>query len=37
MDIPEGAEASLVGIGQWREGITFGKFSELTVRKHHSK
>ncbi len=37
MDLPAGTDASTVGIGQWKEGITFGEFSELTVRKNYSK
>lgn len=37
MDIPEGIDARDVGIGQWRQGISFGEFSELTVKKHHQQ
>lgn len=37
MDAPAGAEPESIGIGQWKEGITFGEFTELTVKKYHSQ
>ena len=33
MDVPEGADEAAVGIGQWVPGITFGKFTERTMKK----
>lgn len=36
MDIPLGAEAAKVGVGQWRPGLDFGQFSELTVQQYYS-
>ena len=35
MDLPAGADAKTVGIGQWQENITFGQFSELTIKKYY--
>lgn len=31
MDIPPGSDPEAVRVGQWRPGITFGEFTELTV------
>ena len=36
MDIPSGAEATKVGVGQWQPGLDFGQFSELTVKQYYS-
>ena len=36
MEIPSGAEAAKVGVGQWRPGLDFGQFSELTVQQYYS-
>ena len=36
MDIPAGAEAAKVGVGQWLPGLDFGQFSELTVKQYYS-
>jgi hypothetical protein len=35
MDLPEGADAARVGVGQWRPGLNFGQFSELTIRNYY--
>lgn len=35
MDLPKGADPGFVGIGQWKQGINFGEFSELTIQQHH--
>ncbi|KAK9785183.1 hypothetical protein WJX73_001207 [Symbiochloris irregularis] len=32
MAMPEGADAASVGIGQWRPGLSFGEFADLTVQ-----
>lgn len=36
MDVPEGADAAAVGIGQWVPGISFGHFTERTMQKTYS-
>ena len=36
MDIPLGVEAAKVGVGQWRPGLDFGQFSELTVQQYYT-
>lgn len=36
MDPPLGADAASVGIGQWKRGINFGEFSDLTVKRNFS-
>lgn len=35
MELPEGAEAAEVGVGQYRPGLNFGQFSELTVKRYY--
>ena len=35
MDVPPGMPASEVGVGQWRPGLDFGQFSELTVQHYY--
>lgn len=35
MDVPPGIAASEVGVGQWRPGLDFGQFSELTVQHYY--
>ena len=36
MDVPPGADAEYVGLGQWAPGIIFGHFSELTISHHYN-
>ncbi len=33
MELPEGVQAAEVGLGQYRPGLNFGQFSELTVKR----
>ncbi|BDA45318.1 hypothetical protein COCOBI_07-1050 [Coccomyxa sp. Obi] len=35
MELPEGAQAAEVGVGQYRPGLNFGQFSELTVKQYY--
>ncbi len=35
MDVPAGADASSVGVGQWVPGLTFGEFAERTVGNYY--
>lgn len=37
MGVPEGTNPGRIGIGQWRQGINFGEFSELTIQKYYSQ
>ena len=36
MDLPSGMEHMKVGVGQWRPGLDFGQFSELTVQHYYT-
>ncbi len=35
MELPEGVQAAEVGVGQYRPGLNFGQFSELTVKHYY--
>lgn len=35
MALPEGAQASEMGVGRFRPGLNFGQFSELTVKHYY--
>lgn len=37
MDAPAGARPEDVGIGQWRPGLDFGGFSELTFNAYYKE
>lgn len=35
MELPREADAAQVGVGQWRPGLNFGQFSELTLKRYY--
>ncbi len=35
MELPQGAQAAELGVGQFRPGLNFGQFSELTLKHYY--